>query len=108
MLALFIIFVLIFYNTILINDGDNRPIGFDFIVVGGGPAGSVVTRSLVDAGARVLLLEAGPATQYSIGGDDIFGGPITRFDVPLLWSSIPKDYFWTDFNIPQVLIAKAL
>jgi len=42
--------------------------GFDFIVVGGGPAGSVVTKSLIDAGASVLLLEAGPSTQYSIGG----------------------------------------
>ena len=108
MLALFILFVLTFYKTILISNDDNLPIGFDFIVVGGGPAGSVVTRSLVDAGARVLLLEAGPATQYSIGGNDIFGGPITRFDVPLLWSSITKDYFWSDINVPQVLIAKAL
>src|SRR5699024_1771735 len=33
--------------------------GFDVISVGAGSAGSVVTRRLVDAGARVLLLEAG-------------------------------------------------
>jgi choline dehydrogenase-like flavoprotein len=32
----------------------------DYIVVGGGSAGCVVTRRLVDAGHRVLLLEAGP------------------------------------------------
>jgi len=34
---------------------------YDIIVVGGGSAGCVVTRRMVDAGHRVLLLEAGPA-----------------------------------------------
>jgi len=45
---------------------------------------------------------------YHNKGSDSFGGPVTRFDIPLLWSSITKKYFWSDFNIPQVLIAKAL
>ncbi len=34
--------------------------GYDFIVVGGGSSGCLVTARLAEAGARVLLLEAGP------------------------------------------------
>ena len=34
--------------------------GYDYIVVGGGSSGCLVTARLAEAGARVLLLEAGP------------------------------------------------
>lgn len=35
--------------------------------------------------------------QYDVGGGDFFGGPITRFDIPLLWHAAvdePSEYVW--------------
>ena len=80
---------------------------FDYIIVGAGPAGSVITRKLVDAGYNVLLLEAGNETQHDLGGNDRFGGPITRFDIPFLWSAISEfhEYHW---ELPEGMIAKGL
>eukprot|EP00602_Paraphysomonas_sp_CaronLab_P011175 CAMPEP_0185039958 /NCGR_PEP_ID=MMETSP1103-20130426/37448_1 /TAXON_ID=36769 /ORGANISM="Paraphysomonas bandaiensis, Strain Caron Lab Isolate" /LENGTH=624 /DNA_ID=CAMNT_0027579057 /DNA_START=273 /DNA_END=2147 /DNA_ORIENTATION=+ len=69
-----------------------------------------MTRRLVDSGRSVLLLEAGQATQYDIGGRDYFGGPITRFDIPLFWPSISRypEYHWQGFNQLNVLQVKGL
>jgi choline dehydrogenase len=53
-----------------------RPLksGYDYIVVGSGSGGCAVTRRLVDAGAEVLLIEAGPA-----------GIGIAEIDDPAQW-----------------------
>ncbi len=42
---------------------------YDVIVVGGGPAGSVVASELIaKSNLSVLLIEAGDATQWALGG----------------------------------------
>ena len=45
---------------------------------------------------------------FCLGGKDYFGGPLTRFDIPLLWPSIPffPEYRWHGLNLPGVTLAK--
>ena len=63
---------------------------YDVIVVGAGSAGSVVTRRLVDAGRRVLLLEAGGPDTNPMIHDPVGMGS--------LWHG-PED--WDYFTVPQ-------
>lgn len=59
---------------------------YDYIVAGGGPAGIIVAERLVESGASVLLLERGPASYYSTGGDDTmtYNDTVTQYDVPAM------------------------
>jgi choline dehydrogenase len=58
--------------------------GYDYIVVGSGSGGSAVTRRLVDAGAEVLLIEAGPT-----------GIGVAEIDDPAQWVPLGRGaYDW--------------
>ncbi len=62
----------------------------DVIVVGAGTAGCVLTRRLIDAGLRVLLLEAGPEGEFAAVSD-----PSRMHE---LWDS---DLDWGYRTVPQ-------
>lgn len=59
---------------------------YDYIVAGGGQAGIITAERLVESGASVLLLERGPASYYSSGGDDTmtYNDTVTQYDVPAM------------------------
>ena len=73
-----------------------------------GPSGCVVTNKLIKQGAKVLLLEAGGTTIYDVGGKDSFGGPLSRYDIPLLWSSLMtnRSIHWHGYNIHGIVEGK--
>jgi choline dehydrogenase-like flavoprotein len=65
MLVVFISLTVLFFKVILFNF-TLGPIEYDFIIVGGGPAGCIIAQTLSNAGAKVLLLEAGSSPQIDI------------------------------------------
>eukprot|EP01038_Epipyxis_sp_PR26KG_P012992 gene12992-17421_t len=78
------------------------PLTYDFIIIGGGPAGSMLCKLLLKQGAKVLLLEAGKSS--SNPQKIVFGvenSDLSIFNIPLLWSSVSflnKDHQWHDSN----------
>ncbi len=60
--------------------------GFDYIIVGAGASGVIVAQRLVEAGKKVLLIEAGGPTAKAVGGNDypafVKDSSRTIFDVP--------------------------
>jgi choline dehydrogenase-like flavoprotein len=96
MLFVFIFLLYLVIRAVFFNK-TFEPQTYDFIIIGAGPAGSVLTRKLLDSGARVLLLEAGNVTQYDLGGVGYSGSPLTVFDIPLLWTAALKfpDHTWS-------------
>lgn len=109
MLGIFIFFVVSFAGTIFFNQNFGIAT-YDFIIVGGGAAGSIITRKLVDAGARVLLVEAGGATQYDLGGKGYGQSPVTSLDIPFLWPALTdnSDTIWKELKDQMIYVGKGL
>ncbi|KAL4894435.1 cellobiose dehydrogenase [Aspergillus ambiguus] len=65
---------------------------YDYIVVGGGPAGIITAERLVEAKKKVILIERGAAPLVSMGATDTlsWNNSLTPFDVPALGTSLSK------------------
>eukprot|EP01083_Nonionella_stella_P045359 121887_1 len=70
---------------------------YDFIVIGSGPSGSIVSSRLASHGYSVLLLEAGNATQVSLNGtlSVTQSTDLTLFDIPLDWDTLITNASYT-------------
>lgn len=65
---------------------------WDYIVVGGGASGLVVSQKLAETGKSVLVLERGGPSFYSSGGDLVvpWNDTLTAYEVPGLFNSLPS------------------
>lgn len=65
---------------------------YDYIVVGGGASGLVVSERLAETGQSVLVLERGGPSLFSSGGDALtsWNRSLTVYDVPALFYQLPR------------------
>jgi choline dehydrogenase len=100
MLGIFVVLAVAFAHVLFFAT-EVGSVRFDYIVIGAGPAGSLLANRLVRDGATVLLLESGNFTQYEVEGEDYFAGPVSRFDVPFLWPVMPQfpDFRWRNGGV---------
>ncbi|KAH7347033.1 hypothetical protein BKA66DRAFT_447657 [Pyrenochaeta sp. MPI-SDFR-AT-0127] len=65
---------------------------YDYIVVGGGASGLVVSQRLAETGKSVLVLERGGPSFYSSGGRILapWNDTLTVFEVPGLFNALPR------------------
>ncbi|KAF3003121.1 hypothetical protein E8E13_008377 [Curvularia kusanoi] len=63
---------------------------YDYIVVGGGASGLVVSARLAETGKTVLVIERGGPSLYSSGGDVLtsWNDTLTIYDVPALYLAL--------------------
>eukprot|EP01041_Mallomonas_annulata_P008627 gene8627-17796_t len=106
MLGLFVVLAIATFRTFPTSSDELEVKAYDFIIVGAGPAGCVLSRILSDRGYDVLLLEAGGV----IAEDDISNG-VSSMDIPLMWPSNLKSNdrnMWKGLNSPDVYAMKAI
>jgi cellobiose dehydrogenase (acceptor) len=63
---------------------------YDYIVVGGGASGLIVSERFAETGKSVLVLERGGPSLYSSGGDllTLWNDTLTLFDVPAMMNAL--------------------
>ncbi|KAL4911197.1 hypothetical protein BDW74DRAFT_184646 [Aspergillus multicolor] len=73
--------------------------GYDYIVVGGGPAGIITAERFVEAGKNVLLLERGTGPTVSTGSNETlpWNNTLTPIDLPGLSADVGALDVWNEY-----------